>query len=504
MKRIIWVILFAFSFSFAAISQLQTTYRAEVFGSVASGENTPFWMLYHNWGMVALDAGNFYVRGGIFHRQTINKDWSYNAGFDLAGGSSNLYGNVWVQQLYAELNWKFLRLNAGSKEDYASLLNPFLSSGDFDISNNARPAPEIKGSIPHFTLIPFTKGNLYIKGDFAIGFLLDGKWQESVARPYNNSYTKNVLTHHKSVYLRLGNIENKNRLQFTLGLDHQAMYGGVLYSFRYLNTTAQNEYIVHKQPQGIDELLRVVIAKEGSGLSSVTDRFAAAGSGLGAYLFKLDYRLKNNDELSAYKQHFFEDGSGMGFQNYRDGLYGLEYKAKRKSLISGAVFEYVYTKNQTGAVHFNYEMDEEHYYLFKKGNANDNYYNNVDYAQGHSYFGRTKGTPLFLSPEYNRDGRLIFTSSRIIAFHLGIEGFLLSNLQYRLLATNGRSWGLYYVPFTSVKKGFASGLDLIYGFPKAEGLDLKLSLGFNKGDFFSNNSFGCGVSVTKRGTLFER
>ena len=258
---------------------------------------------------------------------------------------------------------------------------------------------------------------------------------------------------------------------------------------------------MEKQPRRITDFLRVMIAKEGSKEASLSDQLAVAGSGLGAYLVRLDYQLKNKDVISAYKQHFFEDGSGFGFQNYRDGLYGVEYKSPRKTLLSGAVFEYVYTKSQTSPIHFNYEMDDKHYHLFKKGNGNDHYYNHCEYTAGHSYYGRTKGTPLFLSPEYNRDGNLGFTSSRIIAFHLGIEGYFHPALQYRLLTTTGQSWGTYYIPFTNVKKGVASGLDLIYSSPKIQGLDLKLSLGFNKGEFFSDDAFGGGITITKRGTI---
>jgi hypothetical protein len=504
MKPAIVIFILMFVFSFKSVSQRQTTYRSEVFGSVATGDNTPFWMLYHNWGMVPLDANNFYVRGGVFHQQTIDKDWSFNAGFDLAGSSPSAYEKIWVQQFYGELNWKFLRLNAGSKEDYVSFLNPCLSSGDFNTSNNARPFPEIKVSLPNFILFPYTKGNMYIKGDFAVGYYLDGKWQKSIAHPYNQSYTKDVMIHHKSIYFRLGNIEERNRLQFTFGMDHQALYGGELYHSRYSWETGQYDYTVQKQPRGIEDLWRVAIGKEGSPSSSGADRAYVAGSSTGVYLFKFDYLLKNRNTVSVYKQHFFEDGSGMALENYRDGLYGIEYKSKNKSLLSGAVFEFVYTKNQTGPIHFNLDMDDEHSHLRSKGNGNDSYYNNGDYVQGPSYFGRTRGTPLFLSPEYNKNGKLNFTSSRIIALHLGIEGYFHSNLQYRLLATTGQSWGLYYVPFTSVAKGFASKLDLTYTFPKSNDLDLKLSLGFNKGEFFSDDSFGGGITITKRGILFQR
>lgn len=504
-KQIISILLCILSFSFAVDAQFQMTYRSEIFGSVATtGENTPFWMLNHNWGMVPLNANNFYAREGVFYQQAIDKDWSFSAGIDLAGSTTHAYGTIWLQQLYGELNWKSLRLNIGSKEDYISLLNPYLSAGDFVNSNNARPHPGIKLSVPEFVLVPYTKGNMHIKGHFAVGRHLDGEWQENVARPHNENYTKNVLTHHKSLYFRFGNIEQKNRFQFTFGLDHQVLWGGDLYRYQYAAETEKWDYVVQNQPHGIDDFLRVVIAKEGSASSSKADAAYVAGSSIGAYLFKFDYLLKNNDVLSIYKHHFFEDGSGMGFENYRDGVYGIEYKTNKKSLLSGAVFEYIYTKNQTGPIHFNLEMDDAHDDIRNKGNANDNYYNNVDYVQGPSYYGRTTGTPLFLSPEYNRDGRMNFPGSRIISCHLGIEGYLLPTLQYRLLATTGQSWGLYYVPFTSVRKGVASALDLTYSFPKIESLDLKLSIGFNQGEFFSDDTFGGGITITKRGVLFKK
>jgi hypothetical protein len=334
---------------------------------------------------------------------------------------------------------------------------------------------------------------MYIKGHFAIGRYIDGKWIESTARLPNN-YVKDMWAHHKSIEFRFGNIEEKNRLQFTYALNHQVQYGGELYRYE------SGQYVVSHQPRGIDEFLRIMLAKE----ERSADYPYAAGSSIGSHLFKFDYKLKNKDVISVYKQHFFEDGSGLAFENYRDGIYGIEYKTKKKSLLSGAVFEYIYTKNQNGPIHFQMSEERGGGGLPNLADGNDNYYNNYEYVQGPSYFGRTKGTPLFLSPEYNKDGRLNFTSSRIISVHLGVEGYLHPTLQYRLLATTGQTWGLYYYPYTSVKKGFASGLDLIYNCPKVQDLDIKLSLGFNKGEFFSNDTFGGGITITKRGVIFGK
>ncbi len=494
MKTCWFVLLCCLLFSCSLFSQKETKYRLEMFGSFSTGEYTPFWMLYHNWGMVPLEANNFYLRGGVFHQQKINKNWSFDLGVDIAGSSPHSYGTIWVQQAYGDLNWKSLRLGIGSKEDYTSLLDEYLSSGDFDKSNNARPLPEIKISIPKFLLVPYTKGNLYIKGDFSIGKYMDSQYLEDIARPYNSDYTKDILSHHKSIAFRFGNIE-RNKMQFTAELDHQAQWGGTLYQYW------GNEYHITDQPQGMRDFLRVMVAKEGSSSSSGADSAYVAGSQIGSYLFKFDYKLKNTDVLSVYLHHFFDDGSGMVFENYRDMLLGFQYKTSRKQFLSNVLFEYIYTKHQTGPIHFNLMMDDAHNDIRNEGNGNDNYYNNVDYVQGPSYYGRSKGTPLFLSPEYNDDGRLNFKSNRIISFHLGMEGYINSYLKYRLLATSGQTWGRYYVPFIDVREGFTSNIDLIYDYPRIPDLNIKLSAGFNTGEFFGEKAFGMGITFTKKGLI---
>ena len=43
-----------------------TTYKAEIFGSVASGDNTPFWMVSNRYGIVPLEANNGYLNAGVF------------------------------------------------------------------------------------------------------------------------------------------------------------------------------------------------------------------------------------------------------------------------------------------------------------------------------------------------------------------------------------------------------------------------------------------------------
>ncbi|KAA6302518.1 MAG: hypothetical protein EZS26_001350 [Candidatus Ordinivivax streblomastigis] len=483
-----------------SFGQMKTSYQAEVFGSAATGEHTPFWMVNHNWGVTALEAGNFYVRGGVFHEQRLTDDWSFDAGIDLIGGNASSYGNAWIQQLYGRINWKLLRLDIGSREDYTSLLNPSLSSGDFIHSNNARPLPQIKGSLSDFLLVPYTKGNFFIKGDFSAGSYLDGKWQENRALPRNQSYTKGVFSHDKALYFRWGDINAGRKMQFTFGMMHATQWGGTLFHYVWDYKKETANYLTQPQPKSLDAFMRVVIAKEAAATVSDTtvsesDKIYVSGSQWGGYTFKHDYRLGEHNQLSLYLQHFFEDGSGMVFENYSDNLIGLEFSSKNKQAVSGAVLEYIYTRQQTGPIHFPEYQEHPVYRQLHKGNGNDNYYNNVDYISGPSHYGKSLGTPLFLSPEYNTDGSVNFHGSRIWAWHLGVEGYLSSTLQYRLLLTTGKNWGRYYFPYTEVHKGFASQLELIYTCPKSDGLSFQLVTGYDNGEFFGGNTFGGSLAV---------
>lgn len=491
-------ILFCMVFVLNSKAQIINTYELETFASLSSGKNTPFWIVNQNWGVVPLEANNCYLRAASSYQQQLNSNWTFDVGMDLIGSNKDNYGNFWLQQLYGRLDWNICRLDIGVREDYTSFLNPKLSSGDFIHSNNARPIPQVKLSLSDFLLVPYTSGNLYIKGDFSLGRFLDGQWQEDIALPYEQNYVKKELSHNKSLYFRLGNINEKSRMQFILGMMHAVKWGGELYKYR------SGGYILTNQPKGLNDFFRVMIAKEGSSSSSYADNAYVAGSQWGAYLLKYDYKLNKNNLVSFYLQHFFDDGSGMVFENYRDNLLGIEYRSHEKKWLSGAVFEYIYTKQQTGPIHHNLEMDEDHKHLKNKGNGNDNYYNNTDYISGPSHYGKSFGTPLFLSPEYNRDGSVNFQSNRIISFHLGIEGYIYSFMQYRLMMTTGQSWGRYYVPFKNVRKGVSCFLELIYNSKKNRGFDIKLSLGCDNGEFFGGNTFGGGITLSKRGTFFEK
>ncbi len=498
--RFLILIIFAYSLNLFAgeDESKELSYRVEAFGSLSTGKHTPFWIVSHTWGMVPLDANNGYLRGGIFYNQHITKDWNYSLGLDVAVSTPQTSRNAaWVQQLYGELNWKqFLRLNIGTKEDYTSLLDKNLSTGDMDFSQNTRPAPEIKISIPSFLAIPGTKDFLYFKGDMSVGWFMDGDYHEGTAKPYGKDYMTRILSQHKSLYFRIGNIEKAQPFQFIFGLDHQAQWAGYYYQngmeYNIANGDLWNDFI------------DTFFAKEGGSNSILTDALYASGSSIGNYLLKLDYRAKDKSILSIYLSHFFEDDSGMKWQNAKDMLLGIQYKSPKKgALLTGALLEYMYMRDQSGPIHFNIAMDESHQSLSKYGFGMDDYYNNAIYVQGQSYFGRTRGNPLFLGPEYNTNGYQGFMSNRILAFHGGIEGSFSPDIEYRALLTYAETLGRYNIPYTEKKKGVSGVIDLTYHLPKVEGLDLKFSIGSDYGKYFDDHNFGFAFTVRKKGILLK-
>ena len=53
--------------SYSQINKIQdsTIYKTELFGSAATGSNTPFWMVSNRYGVVPLDAGNGLLNAGV-------------------------------------------------------------------------------------------------------------------------------------------------------------------------------------------------------------------------------------------------------------------------------------------------------------------------------------------------------------------------------------------------------------------------------------------------------
>ena len=460
-----------------------TVYRAELFGSVATGSNTPFWMVSNRYGIVPLDANNGLLNAGVFHQQNFGKGFRWSAGLDLVAAVPR-YRNVYVQQVYAELGYKSMLLTIGSKENYRSLWDHSLSSGDMVLSNNARPIPEINLSMPNFTVVPLTKGWMQVKGDFAVGRSFDAKYLEHFVKT-DQTYNKDILWHHKSLYVRIKDTHNGFPLSGIIGVQHWAQWGG----------TSSNPKI-GEQPHTFKDFIRVVLGSEGGSGASLSDQVNVLGNHYGAYDFKLEFTQKDWT-LAAYHQRYYEDKSGMIFGNGMDGLWGLQLDLSKLPWLRKVVTEYLDTRNQSGPFHF---IDFDHDVHDGPGGGADRYYNNEEYKTGVSYFNRSLGTPLILSPAYNKDGSLGFKNTRVQAWHFAAEGDLSTQVSYRVLLTLSNTWGTPYEPFLNNKRGAAGLIDINYQHPKLKGWEFTGSLAADGGTLYGKN-VGFSLGVSKRGIL---
>ena len=463
--------------------QEATSYRAELFGSAASGDNTPFWMVSNRRGIVPLDANNGYLRAGAFHEQSFGRDFRWSAGLDIVATAPR-YHNVFIQQAYAEIGYRCLLLSVGSKERYTSLWDRQLSSGDLVYSTNARPIPEVNLSIPEFTPVPGTRGWMQVKGDFAVGRSFDKGYLEHATNE-RQTYVDNVLWHHKSLYVKIQDTKGGFPLSGVIGVQHWAQWGG----------TSSNPRI-GKQPQSIKDLLRVICGSEGGGDATSSDQINVLGNHYGSYDFKLTYS-RPEWQLSAYYQHFFDDKSGMIFVNGTDGLWGAQLDLPRSRWLSKVVVEYLVTRDQSGPFHF---IDFDHEAHPGVGGGNDDYYNNSEYTTGASYFNRSIGSPLITSPEYNGDGSVGFKNTRVRDWHLAAEGELSPRVSYRLLVSGMNNWGRHMMPFLKRKRSASGLVDITYRHPRLQGWTFTGSLAADTGSMYGDN-IGFSLKVAKRGVL---
>jgi hypothetical protein len=466
-------------------SQSEIKYGAESFGSYSSGDYTPFWIISNTNGKVPLKSNNAYLRGNVFYSNILNNDISVEAGVDFVGASKHS-SDFWIHQLFASVSYKKFQLTIGSKEYYNDFIDKELSQGDMCFSPNARPRPEILFGTPEYVVIPYTKGFLQFKADFAVGKSLEDDYVMRIKNA-TTSYTQGVLYHHKSLFLRWEKPE-KTPFAFTFGIVHAAQWGGSIF------TVSKGELVEVKQPSSFSDFIRIFASCAGGENATQSDQINVLGNHLGTMNARLDFK-KSDFEISAYKQHFYDDKSGVEQANWRDGIWGTELRLPHYSYIEKVTFEFLNTTHQSGPFHFlNYD-DRAQY----RGGGADSYYNNA-YSGGWSYFGRALGNPLLTSPEYNSGGVLGFLNNRIKSHHLGVKGKILPALSYRVLLTEMQSWGLTGKPFLRKKHNFSSLFEFHYAPAEWKGWTVGIQAATDNGTMYGK-AYGCSLTVGKRGII---
>lgn len=438
-----------------------------------AGQGTPFWLISNRQGKISTDPAMAALTLTAFARPDTGKVFDIHYGAELYARQGRS-GDLWLHQLYAGITWRdLLELRAGLWEEVIGSREPRLSTGSIIWSGNARPVPKVHIATPGYINIPYSKGYAEVSGLLSQGWFVDDR------------FVSNVLLHHKNIYFRLGGTLPVN---IYYGFNHIGMWGGKspLYDLPF--------------PTGLDSYYRIFFNR--SGKTSIpgtppTWENHKFGNTLASRNYGIDLNLQSVS-AGAYYQEIIEDGSGKRRRNFPDGLWGAFLRITDKPrLLQAIVYEYLQTTDQSGPTH----NDED-------GNiigGNDNYFNHAIYQSGWTYYGHTIGTPLITSPVHNGLERFSglpahrIHNNRVRAHHLGFEGTLLSNWNYRSLITWSRNYGRHSVPFDNPADQLSVMLEVSRQLPR-HGLQLSLTIAADRGELYGDNH-GLMLNVRKNLTF---
>lgn len=454
-----------------------------------STKQTPFWMLNNRYGLSSIDRYNGYLRAAAFRDVDSTRRFSWGVGADFVV-PYNFTSHFVIQQLYGELKYRSLTLTIGSKERFESLVNRELGSGDMVFSANARPVPQIHLAMPQYQWIPKMNKWLAFKGFVSFGMFTDGRWQQNTFNG-RDSWRKNVLYHTKGIFLRGG---NRDRFPLTVegGFEMGTQFAGKAYI--YNNGTYQLINMKH----GFKEFFNAIFGLGGGDSDDPNQKGEISnsyGNHVGEWSLALSWAPKDvNWAAKAYFQHYFEDHSQL-FWDYlwRDMLLGAEFTLPRNPFVDKVVYEYLYTKDQSGAVYWDRTPD-----IPIQISGQDDYYNHAIYG-GWQHWNMGMGNPLIMSPIYNSRS-IHFNHNRVVAHHVGLSGSPTDELNYRILLSYISSWGTYKFATPKVLHTFNSMLEITYSPRRLSGWSFRVGIAGDKGDI-TRNTFGGMLTVTKIGLL---
>ncbi len=442
---------------------------------------------------------------GLWRPLDLSRRFSYSFGVEAVAGMASdadyvrynesagaWYENArhpasfWLQQLWGEVKYRGVFLSVGMRDNDRSIFDSPLYSGDITLSDNARGIPQVRAGFIDFQDIPLTRGWVQIKREIAYGKLMDNNLLENHYNYYNSFITTDVWMHYKRLYLRTN---PQQPFSVTVGMQHAVQFGGHRRVYQKGKCIDDRTF-----SHGFKEFVNVFLPNQGSG----TDDNYYQGNHLGSWDIILRYRFPSGGELRATVQKPWEDGSGIGWLNGFDGVWGLEYRAPQPGWLTAAAVQYVDFTNHSGLVHWD-PGDFSGTPVGGEATGADNYYNNATY-DGWSNLGMGLGNPFIKSPIYNTDGYLRFTDNRLRGFQAGVEGTPMAGLNYRVLLSWRKSWGTPFEPRIHKAESTSMMIEAEHVFHAVPALSIKGQVAFDAGKLYGNR-FGMAVSLTYKGRL---
>ena len=515
------------------IAQEQLKINLESTVSLTSDDISPMWLSANEWGKYTNEGG---LNGMLYasgEYDLLNKDlFSLNVGTGFVLNTD--FNTSFLHEVYVNGHFWIVDYTIGKEANSWVAYNDGLSSGHFLMSQNARPIPKVTLGFEDYRKVGFLNNWLEVKGGITQGILNDDRGDHSRS-------ADNLLLHEKWVYGRLGN----TKVQPYVGFVHSALFGGT-------------------RPDGtkLDIDFWPTFFAKGSAKLGGGEETNAAGAHMGLWDFGF-YFGNDKYDLQFYYQKPFADGSGMKIWNRRnkDYIIGLLVYPKEIKWLKGVSLEFIKTDVQsdygipdplypsesersgivwmehideyasteefmyanfpyyTGDV-TGWTKDDVQAFLVKEYNhgyeygGRDDYMNNGTYFNGWTYHGASMGTPLFHTAEIVQKyygGELnnhnLFINNRITGFHLGVEGSISENIDFRFKSTYTINYGAYSECFINRdswvrvedffyeggKKQLYTMLEAAWKMPYVKGLQLNGNLAYDFGQLY--HSFGGRVGV---------
>lgn len=421
---------------------LYLEFTSYISGSTDGAGTLPFWLYANRHSIVDSSSTNWINELHFEQLLTESDNISLTATGKLAGRLSE-DATLFIPELYLRADGYGFRLQAGRFPQLMGLGNPELSSGSIMMSRNATPIPGISISTSDFLVVPYTDGDVQVKGSFSHGWMGDDRFVEG------------SFLHHKSAYLRIyiGNFSA------TGGLIHNVVWGGTHPELGRL-------------PQSFGDYLRAVAGKsaEERGDTPINETKGVIGNSVAAYDFGLQYEHKQFTLLFS-RMYYLEASISPKpiIDTPLDGSWGLHLSLNNEERFLNALsYEYINTTqaNSSGRVL-----------------RQDNYYNNGIYLSGWTYKDRVLGNPLFL---FDAENNLV-VNNVFLAHHLGVEGRVSSRLSYTAFATFSRNYGNVYTPGENLDQ-LSGYLNLAYTLPQRDSFTLFASIAADIGELYSEKA----------------
>lgn len=443
-----------------------TKYEVSVSSLSASGKFSPFWLQNNRYGLVTHSPHELKLMGKVSKEYSRpDKNWDYEYKFSFLLGNDK-YSTIYrPHEYYIKTRFKNLELNIGASEEIIGSQDSTLSIGGMIFSKNSRPMSKISLGMKRFAPIPYTRGLLEFKGSIAHGWFGD------------DVYTKDLLLHHKSFYVRLG---GHFPVKIHYGIEHVAQWGGI-----FPDDSPYNQ-MEHSWKDFF-----VIFTGGAGGIGG--EEINALGNHIISQSFGLNFKI-NSFDIDTYWQNISEDGPVRfifaNIMNRADGLWGISLKSSNLKYVNKIVFEYLNTSDQSGPYH---DQDGIVY-----GGADD-YYSNYIYQNGWNHFRRTIGTPFITSPVYFSGGSIRSHNNMARVRHVGLEGEI-GGASYRGFLSFSENYG---TPYLRKKDNDVSLLlDVTKRHSKLNDLEICWSIAADFGAFYGNN-LGLMITLKKSGNLFS-